>query len=277
MSKKGLRYRPIIIGGVPRSGTTLLRVMLTSHPNLCGGPEFKLLPFVSQLYQLATSLGDINSYYKITQNKLDQMFGELATEFFEDYRHAHQGKRLVEKTPQNLLEMPFLAKMLPKAQFIHVIRDGRDVATSLEKMDWLELPSRKPVWYVQNKESAFHFWNQTVLQALEQANSPELIDRIHIVKYEDLVLNPETTLRELLSFLEEPWSNAVLSFTNRDPSGEPMESSTLQVRQALYKSSIGRWAKETSSEDVAMFKTVGSGTLVQLGYESGSDWGSETK
>lgn len=265
------RNRPVFIGGAGRSGTTLLRVMLASHPNLCGGPEFKLIPQIADLYRTMKLLPDVMGFYNVDTRFASGHFGAFLTGFFEHFRAEHGDKRLVEKTPHNVLFMSELAEILPHAKFLHIVRDGRDVACSLAKMDW-KSPDGSLLWYVQNRTNAFRYWAEVVTSGLRQATLPHMVGRVCLVRYEDLIIKTEPVLRGILEFLEEPWSPEVMSYNKQDRRSEPIESSTDQVAKDLYQSSRARWHTEATPNEVESFKQLGGNLLVQLGYEKDIAW-----
>ncbi|MEM8777650.1 MAG: sulfotransferase, partial [Cyanobacteria bacterium P01_G01_bin.49] len=108
---------PLFIIGVPRSGTTLLRIMLDSHPNLAVGPE---CPWMTGSYGNITSFKDL--YFSLVEDKRGPIhnfeglsdecialaLGEAFAEILTSYAKARGKKRWLEKTPNNIIEIPFL-------------------------------------------------------------------------------------------------------------------------------------------------------------------------
>lgn len=271
MSKK---YSPIFIGGAGRSGTTLLRVMLNSHPNLCSGPEFKVIPTLIEMYKEMNtrSFEKVKKAYILSDDEIKANFSRFIISMFQNFRKKSGGKRLVEKTPHNSLIMKELSEILPEAKFIHVVRDGRDVAKSLTEMNWVDFNDNR-VWYIENITAAATYWGQTVAKAVMDSQSHELKNKVLLVRYEDLIESPEKTMREVLGFIGEPWSDSVLKHHTINRNNEPKESSTEQVSQALYRSSLYRWKTEYSQEDITAFKTANvDEVLILLGYEITKDW-----
>jgi protein-tyrosine sulfotransferase len=258
---------PIFIGGAGRSGTTLLRVMLNAHPRLCSGPEFKLLPQAIELYRETLAQKEILKSYFLEQRDVDEMFSRLIQSFFENFRSNAHASRMVEKTPHNVLIMRELASIMPDARFIHVIRDGRDVACSLLKMKWYG-PDGKLVWYVSDLGNAAKYWVEVVTKGLEDAQHPSLRGKVTALRYEDLVADPAQAMKDVLAFLDEPWSDAVLEHARVARGYEPRESSTDQVSRQIYSSSVGRWRKEFSEDDVEEFREIAGDLLLRLGYQN---------
>jgi len=261
----------IFVGGAGRSGTTLMRVMLNAHPSLCAGPEFKLVPSIAELYRQMKNMRDTRKAYNLTESDIRRSFALFVNSLFEGFRKCNGAKKVVEKTPHNVLIMKELVEILPQAKFIHVVRDGRDVACSLTKMNWTDFRGRI-LPYVENIENAIRYWVQVVSRALQDAKHPSLQGKVMIVHYEELVCHPEEVMREVLTFLDEPWIDDVLNYTAVKRENEPVESSTGQVAHKPYSSSIGRWRREFDSTNVNIVKGIAGRLLIELGYEKDIDW-----
>jgi len=263
----------IFLGGAGRSGTTLLRVMLDAHPHICCGPELKLLPVIAEWYQTMTGLlaAVMHSYGNSTAD-LQHHFRRFIAGLVENFLRASGKSRWAEKTPHNVLFMVLLAEIFPNARFLHVVRDGRDVACSLVRMDWGDPITKRKVAYVENIANAARYWRDVVTEVRRQARSPVLAGRVLEVRYEDLVLHTEATLRRILQFLDEPWDASILSYYTRDRSWEPAEASTAQAQQPVTARSIGRWRNDMSLADRASFQMQAGKLLRQLGYAAGDVW-----
>jgi hypothetical protein len=263
---------PIFLGGAGRSGTTLIRVMLDSHPRICCGPELKVLPSIAEWYQTLTrNFASVMQSYGNTPADLKLRFRQFIEGLVQNFRQTSGKPRWAEKTPHNVLFMVPLGEIFPDARFLHVIRDGRDVACSLITMDWVNpLTGRK--WdYVQNIASAARYWREVVTLARQQAQHPTLVDRVLEVRYESLVAKPEATMRQVLAFLGEPWDEGVLAHHKKERGKEPIEASTRQAARPINSASIGRWRDEMTQADRSAFKTEAGTLLRESGYAAG-DW-----
>jgi hypothetical protein len=246
--------------------------MLSAHPNLCSGPEFKLLPSITDIYEtMSTQMQPILEAYELHHDDIRRIFSVFIASFFEKYRISSSAKRIVEKTPHNVLIMPQLASIFPNSKFIHIVRDGRDTVRSLVTMNWTDLDGN-PIEYVQNVENAAKYWVNVVSQGLDDANLLILRNRVKLVKYEDLIYSPRETMADILTFLGEEWSESVLQHAKAPRRFEPLESSTMQVEKPLYSSSINRWATEFTQEEKTLFKEIAGELLIHLGYEESMDW-----
>jgi hypothetical protein len=263
---------PIFLGGAGRSGTTLLRIMLDAHPRICCGPELKVLPSIAEWYQTMTrTYAPVMQSYGTTPADLRLRFRQFIEGLVENFRRASGKPRWAEKTPHNVLFMVPLGEIFPDARFIHVLRDGRDVACSLITMDWINPVTGRKWDYIQNIASAARYWREVVTAARQQAEHPSLADRVLEVRYEKLVANPQREMQGILTFLGEPWDDAVLAHHKKDRSSEPIEASTRQAGKPINRGSLGRWQQEMARSDRQAFKAEAGALLKELGYAPG-EW-----
>lgn len=263
---------PIFIGGAGRSGTTLLRVILDSHPNIACGPELKITPIIASCwYDFQTKYSQPLKEYLIGENEINEIFSRMIISLLERYR-IDQGKiRIAEKTPHNVTIFSHLHKIFPESPLVHVVRDGRDVISSLLTMDWKGFDGQ-PLPYTQNVEAAAKYWRDTVQTGLRFNNySTAHSKSCHIIKYENLVSAPKKHLEELFNFIDEPWRETVLDF-HKNKRNLANESSASQVKEGLYTSSMNRWKKDLSLKQQDIIKPIINETLIELGYVENQDW-----
>lgn len=266
---------PIFIGGAGRSGTTLLRVILDSHPNIACGPEFKFTPILTELwYQLQNNykqFSEMFNEYHISDTDIDKITGDMLISFLDKYRISQNKQRIAEKSPNNILVFFQLHRILPQSPLIHMVRDGRDVVASLLSMDWKDI-NGNPVDYTTNAIKAAKYWRH-IIEIGYQFSSYNLDTKRYFfqLKYEDIVLNPIKTLKGLFDFINEPWNDEVLSYHTKNRN-LLNESSANQVNKMLYSSSIGRWKKDLTSEQKELIKPLIGDLLIKLDYEKNMDW-----
>jgi protein-tyrosine sulfotransferase len=264
---------PIFIGGTGRSGTTLLRVILDSHPNIYSGGEIKVIPnLIVPWAELRSIFAPSLSGYYLDAHFINQQFRTLISSLFSKVLKKSGKKRIAEKTPGNLSFMPYLKELFEDAKFIHVIRDGRDVACSLIRMDWIDPLTMEKTWYTENIESAARYWKEAILAIREQARHPLVVEDYLEVRYENLVNSLKNTMEDVLMFLGEPWSDNVLCHETHRHHLPLDESSTEQVKKAVYSSACGRWRSEMGDEDREDFKKEANDLLVELGYAKDGSW-----
>jgi len=258
---------PIFIGGAGRSGTTLMRALLDAHPRICCGPEFRSLPEISRLYwTMAVANQAIQQAYGNTPADLALQCRRYIEGLTSHFRRAAAKPRWAEKTPDNVLCMLGLGEIFPDARFIHMIRDGRDVACSLVTMTWRNPITGAKEERCQSIANAARYWCDVVRAGQRQTADPRLTGRVLIVLYEMLVAKPEATLRQVLQFLGESWDPAVLSYWQKDRTHEPLEASRDQIARPVYTSAVGRWRTEMSPVDRALFEAEAGDLLRELGY-----------
>ncbi len=200
---------PIIVG-VPRSGTTMLRFMLCAGGTMVIPPE---TVFVARLSQDPATQTDKEAFlqflertptwedFGLTRDDLvarlpaDVPFsaGDGVRAFYAAYAARHKVERAGDKTPVYLDEMQAVARILPEAVFIHLIRDGRDVATS-----WAETwfaPSKDPV-------ALLELWAGKIMAGRAAAAGLNYVE----VRYEDLTRDPALTLKRLCEVIDLPYA-----------------------------------------------------------------------
>ena len=256
---------PIVIGGSQRSGTTLLRVMLDSHPHIACGPETSLLAggflpdklarrFDTTLEHVAELHGAANDHAQ---------FVEL---FLSDYATRRGKQRWAEKTPQNIRHIGWILARFPKAKIIHVLRDGRDTVCSIRihprfrVVDGEKVPTgiRRPL------ESCIQSWLRDTAAGIQWRGSPQYME----VRYEDLVAAPENTLRKLCTFLGEPWAEAMLHYhEERGSSRDPISFITnVAATEPLKTGAVGRWKTDLTGDELKLFYSLASARMTELGY-----------
>jgi hypothetical protein len=199
---------PILIVGPNGSGTTLLRLMLDSHENIAIPQETGVLrlaavhqwvPYWELGDKWADSLG-------LTEAEVTARLADLYGGMFSSYAAGRGKVRWGDKTPFNVWHLDLAARMFPELQVIAIVRHPGAVVTSLRRR------FRRPV------KRGIRHWKRTTTQMLRECAA--LGDRAVVVRYEDLVRAPEPTMRSLLEWLGEPWSDAVLAHHERQGAGE---------------------------------------------------------
>lgn len=192
---------PIFIVGCQRSGTTLLRLILDSHPSISCGPETR---FLNDFGRLTNEHWDRLSLYGFPRSYWDARVAEFFSSFHQDYADRRGKVRWADKTPRYALSLDYINVLFPTSQIVHVIRDGRDVVAS-----------HRDRWGYVSAIKAVEKWPRYI-DAACTAGVGLGCDRYCEVRYESLVTDPEGTLRSLLDFLGEPWDEAVLAHDKAD-------------------------------------------------------------
>lgn len=248
---------PIVIGGCGSSGTTLVRRMLNRHPMISCGPESTVfLDRITGPGLLAARMG-----FQPSEVEGWQRGSRSQAEFVDRFQAAclaRAGKGVwADKTPENIRRLDFVWKHFPRARFVHVIRDGRDVACSLRTRSWMKARNRGSNDAIARCAA---YWVERVSARHSVQGDPRYVE----LRYEHLVREPAATLRSLLDFLGLEWSDQVLS-SHANGHADAASGPT-------FASSIGRWRAELSEAEVAAVKSVTAGMLVELGYENDAGW-----
>ncbi len=225
---------PIFIIGMPRSGTTLLDRIVSSHPDVYAAGE--LQNFATVLQQASTSPIALLSTPDITEHTRNIDWKQLGAAYIESTRPATAGHpRFTDNLPHNFLYAGFIARALPNARFLCLRRDPLD--TCLGNFRQLfELGSGYYDYSLDLLDTGRYFIQFDRL--MDHWNSI-LPGRILDVSYESLVQDPEPSIRKVLEFCGLPWNDACLhSEANPAPVNTPH---AWQVRAPIYTSAVGRW------------------------------------
>lgn len=260
---RGEVREPVFVLGAPRSGTTFLGACLGAIPEISYHFEPALtkaaVPFVA----------------------LDRWDRERSARFFQrTYRllltiHLEHDLRFAEKTPQNAFIVEFLAETFPDAQFVHILRDGRDAALSWSRKPWLaaemtDSGRREPGGYrygahprfwveadrvpefrtTSDLHRAIWGWRRHVEAILRDASDLPST-RYHELRYEDLVTSPDHVGRALVDFLGL---------------GEPALTGFLSVARDAEPGSVGGWRRSLQPDDLRRVEREAGDLLRQLGY-----------
>ncbi len=217
--------RPIFIVGMPRSGTTLLEQMLSSHPLVHGAGELADLPRLvrSTLFaDLPRQLIDMDS----------KSIARVAQEYLQALDRINpEARHVTDKLTTNFEYVGLIATMFPKAMILHCERDALDTCWSCFQRPFVD----GQFWSYDLAEIARYY---RAYRRLMYHWKRLLPGRLHTIQYERLVADPERLLRKALEDLHLPWNAVCLQFfSNRRP---VKTASASQVRRPLYATSIGR-------------------------------------
>jgi hypothetical protein len=271
---------PIFVIGAPRSGTTLLRIMLSSQPRIYIPPESDFIPRL-YLGRPRRPMGRdraVRDMQIILGNRrfLREWRGAvpdptafvaalpeltpaaLLDAVYRAYAARHGADRWGDKSPIYTHYIPLLAELFPSAQFVHLIRDGRDAALST----MAAYPDR---FYV-DMYFAAQSWRRRV-SAARRAGSALGPERYAELRYEDLTVDPEDALRRLCAFLREDYRPSMA-----EPHKLARELLRPQGRHAPVCEPVhvnsGGWRNRMPVPDQRLFHAVASDVLLDLGYDA---------
>src|SRR5437867_5310350 len=274
--------KPVFVVGSPRSGTSILTWCLGQHPNMFPVPESSWMgDFAVSIaigHQIGAARGDrsILSAMDIREDELFAMFGQGINDLILRHRKDLERKRQVtskesepkgrwvDGTPEYSLHICGLRRLFPDALFVHISRDVRAVVRSM-----LNFHRVAGIQLVPNEEEAYKYWLRTVSACVkaEQAYGPRVIHRL---PYAALIDNPESAMRSLLDFLEEPYSakcleplaerinssNVPADFKADDPATDPsvIEKATRLCLNVSETPQADRPSREAADEMEAAFR-----------------------
>lgn len=292
---------PIFIGGDGRSGTTLLNVILDSHPSLSVAPEYHFnggtdlgptalqavrikqeggllesgvravdtpewkpsIQFVNRVIRAGLTLEEIGDAIELSMDetgtdlidfedrcKLIEKFGGILSK-------RHSKKRWGMKIMREIRNPVRYAEVWEEAQFIHIIRDGRDVAAS-------QLMGHG-TWGYGDIEEAAKNWQNIIIQSRKNTSGLSYKE----VRYEDIVTKPEETLRVICKFLKVRWSKKLL--THEKQKHDFYESKIAHPsrdasKKEINSSAVGRFKRDLNEGQIELFNSIAGEMLVSLGY-----------
>lgn len=273
--------RPVFVGGCPRSGTTLLRTMLNSHPHLAVPHETR---FVILAWRRRNLFGDLrraenrrkvarwilqdpksrfSSRIGIPDDELVEAFaaapptlGALMATCFSRYAERNGKPRWGDKRPSYAQNLDELFAMFPDAQFVNVVRDPRACVASMGKNwdGWGRLASAVEIWERTDKE---------IQKAIRRLPAGKITE----VRYEDLVTAPQQTLEKLCAFLalDPAGIPDMLAYHQGDdlPTGRLHENAAKPVSTG----SLRLWAEELDDADIAFVEGALADRLRHHHYE----------
>lgn len=267
---------PFIVG-CGRSGTTLLRAMLDSHPRLAIPPEsYFVVPLLRDAEEGRVSLAVDSVVDRMTSAPSfsewglppkEAKAGVLAVRptsiagsveaLYQYYARARGKDTAGDKTPYHVRHLPLLARSFPSSRFVHLIRDGRDVVSSLVSMPFG--PNRF--------ERAVLYWKRDV-EAGRTAGRALGTERYLEVRYEDLVNDPVAILRRVVRFLGVEYDEAMLAYAHRSDAvlSGLRRTSHLQGVTQPPTAGLRDWRSTMSEGMRGRFDALAGTTLGDLGY-----------
>lgn len=270
---------PFFVLGSQRSGTTMLRLMLNAHSALAVPHE---TGFITNFYHRLPEYGDLSAYdnrrrllediantplvrrgrhLPSIERVLARPAGDypgLISAIMQDYAESQGKCSWGDKTPYYTGEMEVLYQLFPRAKFIHLVRDGRDVAISQKTISWLpnSLPRIARDWK----------WKVTLCHKLGSIlPGGQFLE----VKYENLVLDTEKTLATICRFIGIEFQNGMLNYHVTASHEVP------DISQQWHKNSIrepdpakvSAWRRKMGKSDRIIFEQIAGDTLDIFGYE----------
>jgi len=277
----------LFVIGRPRSGTTMLRSMLDAHPNVCIPLESAfiknlfpkygkiqkwnnelILSFYHELIkQPQFNLWAINNddlkeqLLKIPEKSAFQDICKLIYSMVISFYEKKEIKIIADKNPPYTLCIPLLLKIFPEARFIYITRDYRDNILSMKSVDF-----EKP--WLTSLAYRWKYYNKKFLNEYHKDKS-----RFHIVKYEDLVIEPEKYLTNICSFLGIDYYEGMVHYNNIKDKALKVYPQELidKYHKSLFEpvspSKVGQWKNKMSVKEIKKCDLIVGKYADIMGYE----------
>jgi len=221
---------PVFILGMPRSGSTLVEQIISSHPEAHGAGELGALPGVK--LAIANQLKHANSYPECMSLIDEKMAEEYAARYLQELTsYCPAAKRITDKLPGNFLCIGLIKILLPNARIIHCQRNPLDNCISL----FFHCLENHKFSFELTELGQYYLDYQRLMSHWESLFPGEILN----LRYEELVMDQERVSKQLIDFLGLEWDEKCLDFHNNER--DVRTSSNIQVRQPMYKNSIDRW------------------------------------
>jgi len=261
------RNSPIIfIGGVPRSGTTLMRAMLDAHDDVRCGEETRVVPRILQMR--AHWMKSQKESMRLEEAGLggDVLDSALAAFILEIVaRHGEASPRLCNKDPFTLKSGTYLKKLFPNSKFLFMVRDGRatvhSIITRKVTITGFDLKSYR---------QSLTKWNSAISAMNDQCEElgPNYCLKVY---YEQLILHPRTWLTKILKFLDLPWTEEVMHHEKQinKPHGislSKVERSSDQVVKPVNLEALSKWVDHIPDDVIEDMANIAP-MLEKMGYD----------
>ena len=279
--ESNLSCSPFFIIGSGRSGNTLLRSILSGNSDISIPPESYRIPFAIKKFhifnnrdwedivsQVLKEFEDCKEFYtweiditdaqkrleNIADSKrtLSNIFDELFCTYTE--KHSPGSKIWGDKTPMNTLYLDWIGTVFPRSKFIHIIRDGRDVASSYLKMERYDTILEAANRWINSIESAQSFGSKIKENYIE-------------IRYEELVTKPEEVIKDTCDFLDIDYDSKMLDHTKQVKKlGDTDKEHHSNLSKPISSDSVGKWRNNLSESDQESITKLLHKHLQRLGY-----------
>jgi hypothetical protein len=268
---KHTRFNPVFVLGNARSGTSILTKLMRKYLKINYGTESQfLLRFARNLKKYGDLRHDSNikslikdigkercfsrwqrrfgfvlDTNKVYEELFDRSYRGVIETIFKQFANYHHMVRWGDKTPEYLFDLPMLHRLFPEAQYIHIVRDGRDVALS----------SFLTPFGPKNGVTAAMAWVEQM--KLVQAFWESLPEGQYVeIRYEDFLSDPVAVFGKLIAFLEID-----------DPAGVLLHFIEQNIPQDLKAGNFMKWRTQLSEKEKLAFERVAGDMLSRYGYE----------
>ena len=274
--------KSIFIMSSERSGSNLVREILNSHSNISAPPAAHLprfLSFYRPYYDdlsedanvkglIANAIDILNAHPEKLefQASVDEIFNSLTERSLWGviaaiyaFNAKKQGKNAWASKDNDLFDYVFHIKhTLPDARFIYLVRDGRDYVCSMRR---LGVPTSHIYAIAQQ-------WRQEQRSCLQVYYALKELGSAHLLRYEDLLSHPKTTLQKLCAFLDEPFEDGMLEFHTGSTAQKLATESAYweNLNKPIMKTNFAKFKKELKPHELNLVEAIIGRELIVLGY-----------
>lgn len=226
--------RPVFVLGMPRSGTSLVEQIISSHPDAYGYGELSEVAAITK--RLPGELGSIKRWPEVVADLTPDAARAQAGKYLAAMqdKHATDAARLIDKAPMNFFHVGLIMLLFPQARVIWCQRDPRDVCVSIFAENF-GVQQR----YATDLGDVGRYYREYA--RLMRHWQSLFGDRLHAVVYEDLVADPEAGARALIDAVGLPWDANCLRFYEHER--PVLTPSRWQVRSPIYRGAVSRWQR----------------------------------
>jgi len=225
---------PIFVLGMPRSGTSLVEQILSSHSDVIGAGELNDLKQVSLTTHAALTH---TNYPEGVAALTDADFVSMGDAYIKRLRqHSSTANHIIDKKPHNFMAIGLIALILPNARIIHCRRDPMDTCFSNLKQNYFGIMTHK---YANDMQEMGEYYR--LYADLMSHWHTVLPGRVLDISYEALIEDQEAETRNMIEHLNLPWDEHCLSF--HDNKRAVHTASVTQVRQPIYRHAVKAWQR----------------------------------
>lgn len=239
-----------------------MRLVLDSHPEIAIGEESGFMRAVQAMRSIPNWRFGEDWYerFGLADEEMNARIREFFSSIFGEFAEKQGKRRWGEKTPFHRWHMEAMAEIFPDAQFVAVVRHPAPVALSLTGWGY--------EW-----DQAVDDWRRSYLH-ITKTGAKLQEERYRLIRYEDLVVEPRATLGELLEFLGEPWSDAVLRHdeVQKGKSASDVTTGGTKVSDPVDAGRVDMWRQRVDHEQLRSIEDSVGALMRRFGYtlESGT-------
>jgi LPS sulfotransferase NodH len=278
MTESSVPRHPVFVVGMPRSGTTLLSSLLDAHPDLVIAPEThyftrcwtgtpiegwaeveRMLARLDQqpgVHDMALSDEEWTTIRERLRTLEVPTHGDILRALLDTYAARSDAPAWGEKTPDHLQFVPEMAEQFPEAAFVAIVRDPRDVVLSLRDLPWSHKTLPEQAWTWRRYAARTQQYHET------------LGDRFFHLRYEDLITEPEGTLRDVCAFLNVSFRASMLRLDAKEeqPFDADREPWKQKSGRQIDASNREKWRTQMPETGRVLVDLIAGHWLADYGY-----------